>query len=96
MRNLLPKLLVLVATSLPIAAHADTVLIGTGSFTLIDLALSSQAGPYYLHLTISPQTSTPEPSTLPLLATGIIGLVSIICYRTRRLPARIGRTSQIP
>jgi hypothetical protein len=70
----------------------DTALINTGSFTLLDLQLSSPAGPDYFHLTITPESATPEPSTLLLFATGMMGLVSAIRYRTRRVP---GRAAQI-
>jgi hypothetical protein len=70
----------------------DTALINTGSFTLLDLQLSSAAGPYHFHLTINPQSATPEPSTLLLFATGMICLVSAIRYPTRRV---LGRVAQV-
>ena len=63
----------------------DTVLIDTGSFTLLDLQLSSAAGPYYLHLTITPQSATPEPSTLLLFATGMMGTIGAIGRRVAQI-----------
>jgi PEP-CTERM motif len=63
----------------------DTALIHTGTFLLGDIALSSAAGPNNFVLTITPQsTTTPEPSTLLLFATGMIGLVSTLRHRIRR------------
>jgi hypothetical protein len=66
----------------------DTAAIATGSFTLGDNDVSPK-GPIDFELTITPQSTTPpntdapEPSTLLLFATGMIGLVSAIRHRTR-------------
>jgi len=60
MRNLLPKLLVLAATSLPIAAHADTLdatLIGD-SHTFIFTLPSQFSFPNQIHLVIIPLIQT--------------------------------------
>jgi hypothetical protein len=65
----------------------DTVLIDTGSFALLDLQLSSAEGPYYFHLTITPQSATPEPSTLLLFATGMMGIICAIGRRVARSKA---------
>jgi PEP-CTERM motif len=59
----------------------DTVLIDTGSFTLLDFQRSSAAGPYYVQLIITPQSATPEPSTLLLFATGMMGIAGAIRRR---------------
>jgi hypothetical protein len=73
---------VLVSPSLqPGAPGTDTALIHTGSFTLLDFALSSAAGPYYVNLTITPQSTTPEPSSFTLLATGTLGIASFAARR---------------
>jgi hypothetical protein len=58
----------------------DTAAIDTGSYQLIDLA-NSIKGPDYYHLTITPETTppnppaVPEPPTLLLLTTGALALL---------------------
>jgi hypothetical protein len=65
-----------------------TAAIATGSFTLVDYNIYPKGGPvdFYLTITPDPSTDTPEPSTLLLLGTGMVGLISIISHRTRRVP----------
>jgi hypothetical protein len=62
-----------------------TAVIDTGSFTLLDLERSSAAGPYFVNLTITPQSATPEPSTLLLFATGMMGIIGVIGRRAARV-----------
>ena len=62
-----------------------TALIDTGSFTLLDFERSSAAGPYYVNLTITPQSTTPEPSTLLLFATGMMGIIAAIRRRVAQI-----------
>jgi hypothetical protein len=65
----------------------DTALLATGSFTLEENSISPKGGPVDFELTITPQsppnTGVPEPSTLLLFATGMMGLVTAIRHRTR-------------
>jgi hypothetical protein len=50
----------------------------TGSFVVIGGGLYGQPGSGPLELTITPEASpTPEPSTLALLGTGILGLAGV-------------------
>jgi hypothetical protein len=77
-----PILISLVSSS----GNFDTAAIDPGSYQLIDFANSSK-GPDYYALTITPETGrVPEPSTLPLLATGTLGVLSLARQRRRRVP----------
>ena len=62
-----------------------TAIIHTGSFTLLDLERSSAAGPYFVNLTITPQSATPEPSALLLFATGMMGIIGVIGRRAAKV-----------
>lgn len=62
-----------------------TAVIHTGSITLLDLERSSIAGPYFVNLTITLQSATPEPSTLLLFATGMMGIIGVICRRAAKV-----------
>jgi hypothetical protein len=68
------------------SGNFDTAAIDPGSYQLIDFANSSK-GPDYYTLTIIPEAGrVPEPSTLPLLATGTLGVLSLARQRRRRVP----------
>jgi hypothetical protein len=64
----------------------DNAAIATGSFVLTEF--STQGLPIRFNLTIAPQaasSSTPEPSTLVLLATGTLGILCLARQRRRQV-----------
>ena len=87
---------VLVTPLLPTGApphQIDNAAIATGSFVLTEF--SPQGVPIKFNLTITPQaepSSTPEPSTLVLIGTGMLGLIGAI---RRRLPSSGWPTSKL-